>query len=73
MTSYCQYGQHYTGENSPGTLMVYTDLPNGVKSNTRTCQACYLAHLQKYYPDSFVTQELTRRANKESNNVLLDM
>ena len=48
----------------PATLYIYTDLENGIPENTPTCPACYLKHLQKYYPDSPLTKHLTKDAQE---------
>jgi len=60
MTANCKYGNHIV-DMHPAALYIYTDLENGVSENTPTCPACYLEHLQKYYPDSKITKILNLR------------
>jgi hypothetical protein len=63
MTAHCKYGNH-TVNMHPQTLYIYTDKENGIAENTPTCPACYLTHLQKFYPNSALTKALTEEAKQ---------
>ena len=59
----CQYKNH-TVETIKGCYH-YEDPDNGIPEGIKICHQCYLEHLNKYYPDSYVTQRLNEENQKE--------